>query len=857
MRASQDQHQSSQQELLSRDAQIGRLQNEVENSREKIEQLKTRVEEAKQAREQSKADVQAAKQETNVLSNKLKGANVNSEATERLKRQVSDMEAELAELRAVKAKLRETEDRHAAETAAAETKLQEATAAAETKMQVAVQKAKQDYVEETNVAETFTAADINYRIRVTTGQVKYASTDAKVHIQMIGEKGGTDKIILDKSERKRDLFEKGRTDIFVVTSKDIGRIKQIKIGHNNGGMGSGWYLDTVQVDVPSLGKQYMFTADRWLDKSSGDGKTEVELNASEETLQQYVPRDAFVLRTCTSDIKDATLDQPVYVTVYGADGKKSEELELKNDGKHFDKRGKVDEFNIDLEELGPVDKIQIRHDNKGLLGGSWHVGYIELHDLKDDIVYKCHADRWLSKKHGDKTIKADLPVTSITKDGVETETGATTDMYEVTVQTGNVSGAGTDAGVFIMIVGEKSDTGERKLTKSKTHSIDMFEKGNKDVFDIEAGDLGKLTAIKVWRNTNDMMNADWYLESITVRNCQLGEDVVFPCSAWLSKSRGDKQLMRWLKPQSDGPAELEVTKAVGMEYHLTVYTSNIKDASTDARVYVDLLGEKLSSGKIMLEQSLTHKDKFQKGAEDKFVLSAVDLGEIKRLRIGHDNHRGGLGLSLTNPSWHLDKVTVDIPQLGKTITFPAERWLAKDKGDGMLEATLEQGDGGSSEAVVEYKPKQAWEVVVCTSDVKYAGTDASVHMVIHGMDADHKEHQATLDFKGKQTKSSFERGKEDRFSFEIDDIGDPFKLRVGSDNSGMGADWHLEKVVLINPKTSTRYEFPCNEWLMKKGDSLEKELLLDSQMGKSADGTSVEEKEKVSPPPPLLLGVDR
>ena len=134
------------------------------------------------------------------------------------------------------------------------------------------------------------------------------------------------------------------------------------------------------------------------------------------------------------------------------------------------------------------------------------------------------------------------------------------------------------------------------------------------------------------------------------------------------------------------------------------------------------------------------------------------------------------------------------------------------------------------------KPKQAWEVVVCTSDVKYAGTDANVHMVIHGMDADHKEHQATLDFKGKKpkNKNKFERGKEDRFSFEIDDVGDPFKLRVGSDNSGMGADWHLEKVVLINPKTSMRYEFPCNEWLMKTGDSLEKELLLDSQIGKSA-----------------------
>jgi len=218
----------------------------------------------------------------------------------------------------------------------------------------------------------------------------------------------------------------------------------------------------------------------------------------------------------------------------------------------------VDEFNIDLEELGPVDKIQIRHNNKGLLfGGTWHLGYVELHDLKDDIVYKCHADRWLSKKHG---IQADLPVTSITKEGVETATGASNSIYEVTVQTGDVSGAGTDANIFIMITGDKSDTGERKLTKSKTHSLDKFERGNKDVFDIEASDLGALTAIKVWRDTSDLMGGDWYLESITVKSCDTDGEVVFPCQAWLSKSRGDKQLMRWLKPRGDGPASSTLSK---------------------------------------------------------------------------------------------------------------------------------------------------------------------------------------------------------------------------------------------------------------------------------------------------------
>ena len=50
-------------------------------------------------------------------------------------------------------------------------------------------------------------------------------------------------------------------------------------------------------------------------------------------------------------------------------------------------------------------------------------------------------------------------------------------MYEVSIITGNVMSAGTDANVFINLFGEKGDTGKRWLKKSKT-SEQPFEKGN-------------------------------------------------------------------------------------------------------------------------------------------------------------------------------------------------------------------------------------------------------------------------------------------------------------------------------------------------------------------------------------------
>ena len=46
----------------------------------------------------------------------------------------------------------------------------------------------------------------------------------------------------------------------------------------------------------------------------------------------------------------------------------------------------------------------------------------------------------------------------------------------VTVYTGDVRGAGTDANVFINMSGEYGDTGERQLEDSSTHSMNKFER---------------------------------------------------------------------------------------------------------------------------------------------------------------------------------------------------------------------------------------------------------------------------------------------------------------------------------------------------------------------------------------------
>ena len=64
---------------------------------------------------------------------------------------------------------------------------------------------------------------------------------------------------------------------------------------------------------------------------------------------------------------------------------------------------------------------------------------------------------------------------------------------------------------------------------------------------------------------------------------------------------------------------------------------------------------------------------------DRFILEAVDLGNLFKLKIRHDN-------SMFNPAWYLDRVEVsDGPD---KFVFHCERWLAKNKDDGKIERSL-------------------------------------------------------------------------------------------------------------------------------------------------------------------------
>lgn len=89
----------------------------------------------------------------------------------------------------------------------------------------------------------FSLAGIVYNIQVVTGKIRGAGTNSKIHIVMHGSKGikNSGKIFLEGGK-----FERGRTDIFnVELAALLSPLSRITIGHENEGVGAGWYCDKV------------------------------------------------------------------------------------------------------------------------------------------------------------------------------------------------------------------------------------------------------------------------------------------------------------------------------------------------------------------------------------------------------------------------------------------------------------------------------------------------------------------------------------------------------------------------------------------------------------------------------------
>ncbi|XP_052011626.1 lipoxygenase homology domain-containing protein 1 isoform X2 [Apodemus sylvaticus] len=632
---------------------------------------------------------------------------------------------------------------------------------------------------------------ITYIVTVFTGDIRGAGTKSKIYLVMYGARGNKNsgKIFLEGG-----VFDRGRTDIFHIDlAVLLSPLSRVSIGHGNVGVNRGWYCEKVVILCPFTGIQQTFPCSNWLDEKKADGLIERQLYEMVSLRKKRLKKFPWSLWVWTTDLKKAGTNSPIFIQIYGKKGR-TDEILLNPNNKWF-RPGIIEKFRMELPDLGRFYKIRAWHDRQNP-GSGWHLEKMTLMNTLNKDKYNFNCNRWLDANEDDNEI-----VREMTAEGPTVRRIMGMARYRVTVCTGELEGAGTDANVYLCLFGDVGDTGERLLYNCRNNT-DLFEKGNADEFTIESVTMRKVRRVRV-RHDGKGSGSGWYLDRVLVREEGQPEsdNVEFPCLRWLDKDKDDGQLVRELLP-SDSNATLK-----NFRYHISVKTGDVSGASTDSRVYIKLYGEKSDTIKqVLLVSDNNLKDYFERGRVDEFTLETLNIGTINRLVIGHDSTGMHAG-------WFLGSVQIRVPRQGKQYTFPANRWLDKNQADGRLEVELYPSE------VVEIQKLVHYEIEIWTGDVGGAGTTSRVYVQIYG-----EEGKTEVLFLSSRSKV-FDRGSKDIFQLEAADVGEIYKIRLGHTGEGFGPSWFVDTVWLRHLVVQEENLTPEEEARKKKEKDKLRQLL--------------------------------
>eukprot|EP01106_Pelomyxa_sp_JSP_P009482 TRINITY_DN257_c0_g1_i2.p1 TRINITY_DN257_c0_g1~~TRINITY_DN257_c0_g1_i2.p1 ORF type:complete len:913 (+),score=229.40 TRINITY_DN257_c0_g1_i2:239-2740(+) len=572
-------------------------------------------------------------------------------------------------------------------------------------------------------------------------------------------------------------------------------------------------VDYIIVRSPT--KTYVFPCYRWLAKEKDDGavardlfpgELKTEAPAKPVVKEPPPPPIPYHVTVATADEEGAGTSEDVFIKMTGQDGLSSGKIHLQVlvDGKKCNfERGKKDTFDIELPDLGDLQKLTVSHSNKAP-GAQWMVDYITVETPSKKWNFPCY--RWLAASKDDGAVSRDLVPGELQEDESESEEPPEIP-YHVIVATADEDGAETHENVFLKMFSDEDNSGKiglEVLVDGKPH---FFERGKKDTFDVDLSDLGELKKITVW-HMGTTPKPSWLLDYVTVETPTKRWD--FPCYRWLAKDKDDGAISRDLVPGALRKEEEVVAPEI--PYHVTVATADEEGAETHEDVFIKMVGTPRpgrgrkvapTSGKIQLEVLVGEvKHFFDRGKKDTFDIDLKDLGDITSLTVWHSN-------KAPHAQWMLNYIIVESPT--KRFEFPCYRWLAAHKDDGAVSRDLVPGplrpDIPKTKVVI---PDIPYRVTVVTADEEDAGTHEDVFIRMVGKNGV-SSGKIQLEILVDNVKHFFERGKTDFFEIELPDIGDIATLTVWHGNKSAGAQWMLDYIVV--EVKGNKYEFPCYRWL--------------------------------------------
>ncbi|KAM4704966.1 oxygen-regulated protein 1 [Rhinophrynus dorsalis] len=628
-----------------------------------------------------------------------------------------------------------------------------------------------------------------WKVLVLTGSV---GTSASVTLWVYGSKGTSGPITLG-NDNKEQLFLPRQEDEFMVKMPNIGKLYKIRIEHDGTNDQSEWKLKHINLQKMKTGKTYSFEVNRWLSRTRENCDIVYELPAVENGEFLY-PIVKYQVNVYTGLLEHADTDAPVYICIYGERGDSGRRILYKSNWPKKFQKGQVDVFEIEAVSLGKLHQVLLGCE-ANQKSQYWYCEKVIIREQGKDSEYIFSCERWLpfmSQNILQSHIK--LPVQELQTSKMKEHNEENEGDWKITVVTGSLHQAATDATVFLYVYGEKADSGPIILGSGEHQ---LFDLNSSDTFKINLSHIGKIYKLRIGHDSSGN-NPIWYLEEVKLKNIASNEEFHLPVNRWLGEEKDDGDTWRELPLLRDGEPQLAL-----LDYKIYVYTGSIPDAGTESNVYINLFGTRGDSGKRKLHKNENQQVKFQKGQVDIFCIQAVSLGMLKKIQISHDG---------TGPEngWFLDKVKIKYTEDGsdQKVLFPCNRWLDICKGDRKTEIELFAAENENPEKE-DIKVIQ-WNIQVKTAKDSLQMEEMKVKLVIYGSEG---KSENVLLLPPEHTATCFLPGSKDEFIVESKNVGKVYKIRVTCNIVPVTAGWHLKFLRMIELKSQQEVKFDCDCWL--------------------------------------------
>ncbi|KAG8133601.1 hypothetical protein E2320_011394, partial [Naja naja] len=629
-----------------------------------------------------------------------------------------------------------------------------------------------------------------------------------------------------------------------IESRDVGDVYKVRISCDDLVDFEGWHLKSLQMEELHASQEVNFECNCWFSLSQKCKDTVKEfpvVNENQKTLSVH----KYVVSVHTGDLWGSETFANIYITVYGAQGdtgvRKLQDSFI--EGEKF-QRNKVDSFLIEAVSLSHLQKIVVGHDGEGYGAGI----YLKMVTIKKsensdkEWVFPCW--NWLDthmgicdtvceiKTIGKRRISSsryspinqqisDLWIMDITGSEINAETdpmhftfnfygdkghkklalkllGKTTQIKLLSILSMYILETGrklTPVAMLIFVFVEIEVTQENGgliiLKQDQSLLVEdrsVYDQYKVDVYQIKGVHLGKLNQVIV--GFKSLNKDDWFLEKIVI------EERNYPFTTYTFVHNN------WLHQQS----KKDFTEASIPLQEMTEKSGPMKGFEAKSqgqwRLWLDYVHvpEKIPEIKILAygTNGVSLAQRVQHFKNEPFLLNIGDIGQIIKLSFLSSCSNLDKGIKL-------HKVRMkDLDTKEELGFYPLNQCLFEEDGS---ETVTELAVVRPNEAPLK---EITYSLSVYTGTLPASETDANIFITLFGTNGDSYKRQ----LKHSKSCPQFEKGQINTFAIQAVDLGMLSSVLVEHNNSGYGAGWYLDQILIQElGKSDSQYVFSCQQWL--------------------------------------------